>query len=447
MDPTPTRLTRRSFLTTALMATSVPGIMRTAVAAPTVKGLAQISIAINQSPWLPGFRKLVDLYQQQSGNKVQLQLFPFTGLLEKSLNAMTAGSKEFDIINLNEGWYMTFYDRGWMIPLKEIDPGFELPKEVIEYDYAGRWDPKKKYSTRDGILYGVPISGIFQLFAYRGDLYEKAGLKPPETWDDVMQAARKLHDPQKGLYGYASRGHRDGVWWDWMPFLRGYGGDVFKSPPDDWTVVINSPEAVKALELYVSLTQFSPQNVGDLNQAEQIALFTADRVLQTVMGSSTYPDMDNPEKSRVVNKVQWTVVPKPAGGRHSATMGIWVMAIPRIVDQDKKKAALEFLKWAITKDAQMEYARFGSIPVRQDVLGSELANEPRFRVLKAKAASTPYIRAFPRVAEGPKLTEVLGLRLNQAVTKSLVPKEALDKAADEIFNIMKRAGYQTGMLG
>jgi hypothetical protein len=33
MDPTPTRLTRRSFLTTALMATSVPGIMRTAVAA------------------------------------------------------------------------------------------------------------------------------------------------------------------------------------------------------------------------------------------------------------------------------------------------------------------------------------------------------------------------------------------------------------------------------
>jgi multiple sugar transport system substrate-binding protein len=410
MDPTPPRLTRRSFLTTALMATSVPGIMRTAVAAPTVKGLAQISIAINQSPWLPGFRKLVDLYQQQSGNKVQLQLFPFTGLLEKSLNAMTAGSKEFDIINLNEGWYMTFYDRGWMIPLKEIDPGFELPKEVIEYDYAGRWDPKKKYSTRDGILYGVPISGIFQLFAYRGDLYEKAELKPPETWDDVMQAARKLHDPQKGLYGYASRGHRDGVWWDWMPFLRGYGGDVFKSPPDDWTVVINSPEAVKALELYVSL-----------NQAEQSALFTADRVLQTVMGSSTYPDMDNPEKSRVVNKVQWTVVPKPAGGRHSATMGIWVMAIPRVVDQDKKKAALEFLKWAITKDAQMEYARFGSIPVRQDVLGSELANEPRFRVLKAKAASTPYIRAFP--------------------------KEALNKAADEIFNIMKRAGYQTGMLG
>jgi multiple sugar transport system substrate-binding protein len=93
MNPTPTRPTRRSFLTTALMATSVPGIMRTAVAAPTVKGLAQISIAINQSPWLPGFRKLVDLYQQQSGNKVQLQLFPFTGLLEKSLNAMTAGRR------------------------------------------------------------------------------------------------------------------------------------------------------------------------------------------------------------------------------------------------------------------------------------------------------------------------------------------------------------------
>jgi multiple sugar transport system substrate-binding protein len=74
---------------------------------------------------------------------------------------------------------MTSYDRGWMIPLKEIDPGFELPKEVIEYDYAGRWDPKKKYSTRDGILYGVPISGIFQLFAYRVTCTRRSGSSHP----------------------------------------------------------------------------------------------------------------------------------------------------------------------------------------------------------------------------------------------------------------------------
>lgn len=409
---------------------------------------ARVSIAINDSPWLPGFQKLVEFYEKQTGGKVDLHIFPFTGLLAKELAAVSAPQSEFSILVLNEGWYSTFYDAGFVTPLKDIDPEFKLDPQIIEYAYATRWDPKKGYSTPNGIIYGLPINGNIQLFFYRGDVYDDAGLAPPVTWEnDVMPAAEKLGEPPR-FYGYCNRGAKEGIAisWDWLPFLRGFGGDIFANPPQDWTVTINSEAGVKALKLYLKLAQYAPQGVAHINQAEQIALMAGDKLLQTILVCAAYRDMDDLEKSVVVNKVKYTVVPRPAEGRHSVASGIWVMGIPRNLPDDDKREALEFMKWATSFEAQVEYAKAGAIPVRQDVYTSELANTPQFRYMKAMAESTPYIDPILRIPEAPQIWEVLGLRLNQALMGELEAREALDLMAKEIYEIMNEAGYETGLL-
>lgn len=457
----PSGLSRRDFVKLGAAALSVsllsacapvvpapasPAPAAGAAQAPAQKGGAKISIAINQSPWLPGFQKLVELYEKQTANKVELNVFPFAGLLEKTLNAAVAASKEFDIINMNEYWYGTFYAGGYITPIKDIDPSYKLDPQIIEYGYCTRWDAAKKYSSKDGEVYGVPINGNIQIFFYRKDIYDKIGMKAPETWDDVIAAAQKGGNPSASFYGYCNRGHKEGIWWDILPFFRGFGGDVFLKEPEDYTVACNSPACLKGLELYLQLAKYAPANVADMSQAEQIALFTSDKLLQTITVCAAFPDMDNPEKSKIVDKIEYTMVPKPAGGKNAPAMGIWVMGIPKATDMPQKKVALEFLNWATTKESQMEYQKFGAIPVRQDVYESELANDKKFRYMKAMAKSTPFISPSPRMAEAPKVQEAMSLRINQALIGQLKPQEALDTLADDIYKIVSAAGYKTGKI-
>ena len=65
--------------------------------------------------------------------------------------------------------------------------------------------------------------------AARGDLIEKAGLKMPTTFDELMKVCEAVNN-KEGVSAYvADRLHH----WNWIPYLMGFGGKVFRNPPDD----------------------------------------------------------------------------------------------------------------------------------------------------------------------------------------------------------------------
>jgi multiple sugar transport system substrate-binding protein len=427
----------------AAAATAVPAVSSGA----TVAKVDPITILINDSPWYPGFEKLVKLYQDKTGNQVKLAVTPFTGMAEKTRNAVTASESEYDIVNLNEGWYATYYAGKFMTPLQEIDPNFKLDPNIINYNYATHWNHTKNYSAADGIMYGLPINGNIQLLYYRTDMYEKAGLKVPETWEDVAAASTKLMSPPN-MYGFCTRGQKAGfaVAYDWLPFLRGYNGDWVAKPGEDWTVTINNAAGKKAMAKWLEMQKtYGPPNVADLGQAEVQQLMLAGKLVHALMVVANWSAMDNPEKSTVVNKVNVIPLPKPAEGRHATTTGIWVMSIPKNMVDKRKKAALTFLQWALTKESQIEYTKFGAVPVRQDVYTSELASDPKYRWMKAMGDSTQYIVESIRIPEGPQITDSMELHLNEAVAGLKTGDEALKLMANEILAVLQKAGYKTSM--
>ncbi len=465
-----TKLTRREFIKTTgavLGGAAVSSALAACVQAPTpepaepavteapavseglvTEKVEPITILINDSPWFPGFEKLVSYYEEQTGNEVNLDVTPFPGMLDKTTNSVTGEESEHDILNLNEGWYSTFCDGGFITPIHDIDPDFELDPAVIEYDYSTRWNHEKHWSTADGVLYNLPINGNIQLFYYREDLYEEAGMAPPETWDDVEAAAKKYYKENE-FYGYCIQGQKavSSVTWSFFPHLRGFGGDFFANPPDDWTVTINNDNAKKALELFLGLgRQYAPPNVADVAQSDLIQLMITDKLVQSIIVVAAWPNMDNPEKSLVVDKVSTTVIPKPAtGGDHATTSGIWVMGIPKNLPDKRKQAGLTFLKWALTFEAQLEYTKFGAVPVRQDVFDSDLGQQREYRWMKSMADSTPYIHPSMKFPESPQILEISELRLNQAVADELDGEEALNIIAEGVFEIMEKAGYPVKM--
>lgn len=408
-----------------------------------------ITILINSSPWLGGVEALVERYEQETGNVVNLEITPYNGVLEKARSAMRDTESPFDIINLDTQWTIEFYEGGFLTPLQDIDPTFELPDEVYTYDDSYYWNAEKQWRTADGgTLLAFPPNGNVQLLFYRADLYEEAGLEPPETWDDVLQACEQLQD-RPNLYGMVMRGERgNSIRFDFMPFMLGHGAGIVADPENgDYTVTINSPEAKAALDLFIQLAQdCGPENAGAIGQSDLIQLLTTGKAVHALAVVAAWPNVDNPETSIVVGDVNVAVVPAPAGGSKASAIGNWHFAIPNNLPAERKQAALEFAKWFLSYDAQFAYAEAGGIPVREDVFASELADRPEFRWMEAYLETQPVAQQVLGYREGAQVEEILGLRLNQALIGELSSAEALNLAAEEIMRVFEESGRETGML-
>jgi multiple sugar transport system substrate-binding protein len=437
------------------LATVTAGALGTLAWAPsawaqTVKQ-TPFTIVINSSPWFDGFRKVVEAYEAESGNKVNLDVNPFAGSLEKQRASVRSKDGLFDLLIMNGLYYQEFYYGGFLTPLNDIDPAFRLDPQMIRYANTVYWNEATKTHDPAGKLMSVPINGNIPLLMYRADLYEEHKLKVPETWDELLVNAKKLHNPPK-IYGIVQRGARgspNDISYDWWPYLYSFNGSLFRDEPKgDFTISINSSEAKAALDFYIRMAKEAghPQT-GGLAQAQIIQNLATGKAAHAMLVIAAWSQMDDPNKSAVVGKLNATMAPRSANGKPAPVLGHWLGGIPKNVPKARQTAALAFLNWFQTRGAQVKYLQSGAPPVRQDVLADpSYASDPKYRWMKAMADSSPYTRQMWTVPEGSQIGDVLELRLNQAVIGELTAARALNMIADETHAIMVRGGYKTGKI-
>jgi multiple sugar transport system substrate-binding protein len=420
-------------------------------AAAAADQAAPITIVINQSPWFEGFRGLVEYYEQQTGNHVELDVNPFAGSIEKQRSSARAPEGTIDLFVMNSPILPEMYSSGLLNSMDELDPDFKLEPGVSTFADTVYWDNQKKsFDAKTGKLMGVPINPNIQMLYYRADLYKEQGLKVPETWADLLANAKALHDPPK-IFGIVQRGGRatSAVSYNFMPYLWSFGGSVFADMDNgDYTVTLNSPEALQALEFYLELAKEAGHpNTGSITQSDMLQLAATGRAAHFIGVIAGWYQLDDPNKSAVVGKFNVAVIPKAPGHEHATTLGHFISGIPKNIPQERKMGAVTFLKWFQTYDAQKKYAEFGGVPVRSDVLKDpELTSQEKFRWMKPLAENFAYARVWWDVPEGPELTAILELRVNQAITGELGAAKALNMAAHEMHEVVSRAGYQTGQL-
>lgn len=410
-----------------------------------------ITILIHESPWYKGFERIAKLYEEQTGNKVSLDVSPWSGVLEKARNAVRGAESPYDILNIDQFVVTEFYKGGFLTPLGEIEPGFKFDPQVLRMSDTLCWNEKTQWrDCEGGEIVAFSPNGNVQFLYYRADLYQEAGLKAPETWDDVLQACETFRKSHPDMYCIAlgtERGMRIAV--DFASVMGGFGGKVEKDPRHgDFTVTINSPEVKRALEFYIRLLkEYGPPDYGAISQSNLIQYMVTGKAVHVVpLATAAWAQMDDPQQSQVVGKVNAVPIPKPADGTYSVFLGSWCMGIPRNIPDERKQAALAFAKWFLTYDAQYEYAKAGAVPVRADVYKSDLATKFEFRWFDAYAKSIPNAVPYYGYPEGAQVADVLGLRLNQAIVGELSVPAALNLAAKEIYEIFKESGRQTGML-
>ncbi len=436
------KVTRRQALAAA-GATAAYAVTRPLWAATA----APITIVINQSPWFESFRKTVELYEKTTGNKVDLDVNPFAGSLEKQRNSVRSASGQYDILIMNSGWFAEMYAGGFVEPITDIEPGFKLDQDVYTLGDTVFYDPATKAMKAGGKLMSMPIQPNVPMLYYRGDLYKEAGLKEPETFVELEANAKKLHKPPS-RYGIVQRGARGThtVSYDFYPYLYGFGGGIFKDQnAGDYTVTLADDKGVAALEYYIRLAREAghPQTASQ-DQAEVIQNMLTGKAAHVMVVVAAVSQMDDKNKSAVVDKVEFAPPPHRPGLPTAPALGHWLGGISKNVPDARKRAAVEFLRWFQTKEAQLYYAKAGGIPVSAAPYRDPMADERANRWMKPLAKALPHavnIYIFPEASE---IIAVLDLGLNRAIAGEMAPDAALNAMADQIQAIMARHGYRTG---
>jgi len=398
----------------------------------TFGSYADPGLDILKDDFLPEFEKA-------TGIRTEWVEADFSGWFQKALNDGETKAGAFDIYVMDDLWVPRFAGAGYLANLDEL--GFPVDGDFVPSALdLGYWPPRSGLRQpgidpkAKSVLYSAPFICDVQLLFYRKDIYS-AG--PPETWEDILRVARQKSNPAKRQYGWVTRGVKGNpIMNSFFVLLHDFGGDIFG---EDWKIVFNSPQAVEALEFYLSLLAYEPEGTAEFDSDQEGETLLQGNAFAATIWTGWCRETDDPTRSRVVNKIGFDVPPKQKN--RIAKLGLFMAGIA--ASAPHKAEALEFLKWLSRPDIQIQFARAGGTPFRVSAFKDEEARKAT-RWLDATLQALTVGIPSPRNSDWSKVEDILGTELNKALLEKGNAKQHLDDAAAEAAAFLKSAGYYAG---
>jgi len=303
-----------------------------------------IRVLLANHPYAEVLKSLVAEYEEKTGVKVNVESYDENQLTQKLTTEFATRSSTVDVFMtrpLQEG--KLFYRNGWY---ENLTPYINNTKKTpANYNFADYSKSAVDAVTYAKVVYTIPLVTEWQVLYYRTDLFAQAGLKPPATFDELLAAAKKLHNPDKNIYGIVSRGQRGAAVTQFSTYLYNFGGDFLK----DGKAVIDSPAAIEAFKFYGKmLKEYGPPGVTNMSWAQGQALFQAGQVAMWTDASVFLGNLKDPTKSQVADKVGVALMPAGPKGNHPFIVVSWGMAVSK--QSKNKDLAYDFLMWATSKE-------------------------------------------------------------------------------------------------
>lgn len=235
-----------------------------------------------------------------------------------------------------------------------VEQGFLLPLEDVFEDIG---DIPRKFvtPTLDHKIYDIPILAEAEVLYYRKDLFEKAGIKPPTTFNEVLKAAKALTVDTNGdgnidQYGMSIVGKMPDNYFWFSTILWANGGDFFD---ENNNVAIDSPKAIEALEFLGELMKYAPP--GAINAGRPEALTQFSMGVTTMLNSPgrllTVIDRYNPE---LVSKIG--IVPIPVGpSGNNPIVHNYINSFVVFSGTKHPEIAKEFIKFYMSGEQYLEF--------------------------------------------------------------------------------------------
>lgn len=306
--------------------------------------------------------------------------------------------------------------------------------------------PQAETGQRDenARLYGLPLLGDTWTMIYRKDLI---GEEPPETWDDMIEAARQCQEENPGVYGLAfhQANGSDAAAVTYNTVNALYGGNLWIQEERKIEGVINDEAGRKAMDVLVNemkpLTAPGSGNwfLDEVNAA--VSQGTACIAFNWIAASGGLLDPTQSSlgdtREEILDKLGFATLPTqetdlvPLGG-----MGMHISAY---APEDRVAEALNFMRWFEQEENQKKWAAAGGVPSRTDAL-----NSPEF--LEAGPFNQVYTDSVSRqrdmwnVPEYARLIDIENTNVNAALNGAKDPQTALDDIAREQQAVLDGSG-------
>jgi N,N'-diacetylchitobiose transport system substrate-binding protein len=258
------------------------------------------------------------------------------------------------------------------------------------------------YETIDGKVYAAPWGGGTRAVLYRKDWFDKHGIAVPQSWDELVAAAKTIVGAQgKDVDGFAFNGGSDANM-SLSPFVWSAGGDFAAFEGGKWVGKLTEPGFKEGFQFYTDLVaKNAVSGKGRLtqNSVDIAQRFAAGKVGMYVTGGWDIAAIKEQSKGKVdESKMAFFSLPGKSGGPAPAFQGGNDIAIWK--DSKNFELASAYLKLAAGKEFGVRYAKEGGLlPLYPDALaemGSDPAQKPfteTFKVAKGFPASPNWAEA------------------------------------------------------
>jgi multiple sugar transport system substrate-binding protein len=381
-----------------------------------------ITYAIWDKNQEPGMRAMADKFEELNpGIKVKVEVTPWDQYWTKLEAAATGGALP-DVFWMHVAQFKKYADAKMLMPLSDkIKSSSEVKLENFPEDLV------KTYEY-DGQLLAIPKDFDTIGLWYNKTMFDNAKIPyPDETWDwdKLLEAAKKLTDPAKGIYGFAAT-QPDNNQEGFYNAVYQNGGEVISK--DKKKSGYDKPETIEAIKWWTdlihvhkvspTLEQFADTGATDMFKSGKLAMIQ--------MGSWMVTDMKNTEYVR--KNCDVTVLPK---GKQRATIYNG-LGNAGAANTKNPEAVWKFLSFLATKEANLIQAQHGSaIPAFKGTQQPWIEFNKDFN-LKIYVDQLEYGVIYPNSKTRPKWQEAENDILKKVWTKELSAEEGGKQLAQKM---------------
>jgi len=439
------RMTRRRLLQlgTSLAALSASGL-RGPVFAQSVsfdwkrfKG-EKIEVSLVKNPRAELLQKYQKEFEDLTGIVVGFESVPEQQHRQKQVIEFNSGTPSFDVTTTSYHVQKRLFGKGrWLTDLRPMlaDKSLTAP----DFDFDDFTKGALLFATQsDGTIDALPLSLDYFLIYWNKEMFRAKGLEYPKTYDGILAAAAKLHDPAKRQYGFVARGLKNANTYVWDSLMLGWGEDALRPNGELNT---DGPAAIAAAEFYKKLCrEFSPPGVVGYNWNECQTLFAQGSVGMWADSIGFAPPLEDPAKSKIVGKVGYGIVPP---GPKAQASGLTGDGIGVTAASKKKGAAYYYVQWATSKAMEARFLQAGagagaraSLYTDPKVLAEVKA--PKEWVECVMGSSRIGRPTFPNIIPVTEFRDVFGIALTNMINGADAATE-LRKATEEFKPILEKS--------
>ena len=225
------------------------------------------------------------------------------------------------------------------------------------------WEQVKRVCNVGGKQFGLVHAAGTSLLIYRKDMADKAGLKPPKTWNDLLANAKALTQSTKGdgkvdIYGITLPG--DNLFINILTgeLIKSNGGALFDKNNKP---LLTDKKMIEVLAFWRELVKYAPpgwEGHGYLQTFQNLYGQKAAMMFQGYGRGAGLIEKFAPKE--MANDKTFDVWPKPVGPSGKEP-GVQVDEEPWMLFKDAKhqREAIEFLKFIASLAAAPSWQRAG----------------------------------------------------------------------------------------